>query len=470
MKKILFALLFLYTVYVSFAQNIVIRHVNIIPMTQESVLQNQTVVLENGIIKSILPSKDDLKTPKNATIIDGTGKYLMPGLMDMHAHFYYEQGENHNTCEAELKMMLANGVTTARIMAGHPAYLEAKDNIKTGKWIGTDLFVVSPQLAGQWRWGTEFKNYELVETPEQGVAAVKKYKREGYSEIKLTFLVKKEVYDAVIETAKKEGIKVTGHVGPLVRLPTALAAKQQIEHMDEFIEMLLPDTSYNHGSSVSDFGIYSKAAWATLPFMDESKIPALAKMVKEAGIYVTPTNYFFLSTLCYNATDEQIKQNPSYPFIPKSLNDEKWRNRQYVAKMQLSAENMTKYERIRHKMVAELWKAGVPLMAGSDSPEFFLVTGFALHDELESFVKSGLSPIEALKTATVHTAKYLSIEKQKGSVEVGKAADLILLDKNPLDDIRHTRAIQAVFKGDKYFDKKALDNLLTATQKVLSEN
>ena len=271
-----------------------IKDVTLIPMDRERTLPGQTVIIENGIIKKIGDSNINLDN--NVTIIDGKGKWLVPGFFDMHVHFFYEQGEHKNTCEAELKMMLANGLTTVRILAGHPAYLEARNNVKSGKWVGPELFVASPQLVGRWPWPPDFKNYEIVDTKEKAEAAVRNFKKEGYQEIKITFMVKPEVYDAIIETARQEGIKVAGHVGPLVKLPRALKTGQQIEHMDEFIDMLLPDTSYNHGQSVSDMNIWRKEAWATVPFLDEKKIPALAKMVKDAGIYVSPTNYFFIST------------------------------------------------------------------------------------------------------------------------------------------------------------------------------
>src|SRR6185369_2014841 len=159
-------------------------------------------------------------------------------------------------------------------------------------WAGPVLTVASPQFVGNYPWpGKVFA--EVCKTPQEADAAVRKCKKQGYDEIKITFMVKADVYDAIIQTAKEVGIKVTGHVGPLVKLPRALAARQQIEHMDEFIEMLLPDTSYNHGMSVSDMGVWRKASWATVDYLDEKRIPMLVNMVKSAGIYVTPTNYFF---------------------------------------------------------------------------------------------------------------------------------------------------------------------------------
>jgi predicted amidohydrolase len=442
-----------------------ITNVTVIPMNSETSLPDQTVVVENGIIKKIGKSVN-VKVGKGITVIDGKGKYLLPGLFDMHTHFFYEQGEHSNTCKTELKMMLANGLTTARILAGHPAYLEARDNVKQGKWIGPDLVVASPQLVGSWPWSPDFKNFELVDTKEKAADAVKKFKKDGYDAIKITFMVKREVYDEIIKTAKQEDIKVTGHVGPLVKLPRALETGQQIEHMDEFIDMLLPDTSYNHGQSVSDMNIWRKQAWATVPFLEENKIASLVKMVKDAGIYVTPTNFFFISTFGEGIGEEQAKQSAGYPYIPATIKKERWENWKYYNDNSPPMESRRKYVDLRKKMVYELWKAGVPLMAGSDSPEFFLVQGFSLHDELDMFVKAGLTPFAALQAATINPAAYLGVDKQKGTIETGKEADLILLDKNPLEDIKNTKAIHALFKHGKMYDKQTLTQLLEEAKRI----
>lgn len=362
--------------------------------------------------------------------------------------------------------MLVNGLTTARILAGHPAYLEARSNVKNGKWIGPDLVVASPQFVGKWPWPAGFKNFEVVEDRAQAIAAVKKYKQEGYDEIKITFMVTNDAYDGIISAAKEADIKVVGHVGPRVKLPAALAAKQQIEHMDEFIEMLLPDTTYNHGQSVSDMNLWSKKAWETIPYLDESKIPALVKMAKDAGIYVTPTNYFFFSSFGIGMTEEQYKQKPDYAYIPSNIKPERWSIRDRYYKDRPLESSRKRYEDIRKKITYQLWEAGVPLMAGSDSPEWFLVQGFSLHDELETFVKAGLSPFAALQTATINTATYLGMKEAKGTIEIGKQADLLLLDKNPFDDIRNTRSINSIFANNQYFDKNKVNQLLEESKRL----
>jgi hypothetical protein len=139
----------------------------------------------------------------------------------------------------------------------------------------------------------------------------------------------------------------------------------------------------------------------------------LVKRVKQSGIYVSPTNYFFLSSFGEIPSEESIKLKPDYAYIPNSLKTSRWNVRERYQSLANPEESLEKYRRVRKKMVYELWKAGVPLMAGSDSPEFFLLTGFSIHDELETFVKAGLTPFAALQTATINTANYLGTIKTK---------------------------------------------------------
>lgn len=445
-----------------------IQNVSVITMANEEVLKNHTVIVEEGIITHIAPT-NKTKLKKSMKVVDGSGRFLMPGLFDMHTHFFYEQGEHVNTNDIELKMMLANGITTARIMAGHPAYLEAKANVKSGKWIGPELSIASPQFVGRWPFAPEFKNYEVVASEAKANEAVKKFKQEGYDAIKITFMMAKPIYKAVVDAATRENIKVVGHVGPIVMLPAALEAKQQIEHMDMFIETLLPDTSYNHGQSVSDYNIYSKAAWETVPHLMESKIPALAKSVKEAGIYVTPTNYFFISNAGIPLRDDEIKSKPDYEYLPSNLKAEKWKYRESYLKKMAPLASREKYVRIRKQMVYELWKAGVPLMAGSDAPEFFVVAGFSIHDELEAMVDAGLTPFAALQTATIHPATFLEMNERTGTLAKGKEADFVLLGKNPLEDINHTRLVVGVSGSGKWFGYDEVKGLLAEAKAVLGK-
>jgi len=444
-------------------QKILLRNVSVISMTKESIDAGQDILVDNGKIAQIGRGIQ----ARGATVVDGTGKFVIPGLMDMHAHFYYEQGNNVNTCSDELKLMLANGLTTVRIANGDSLYLVARKMANTGQWSSPELFVASPSFAGTWPAGAKvFAN--ICKTPEEGREAVRKSKREGYDAIKIVFDLKPAVYEAIADEAARVGIPVFGHVGPLVKLPMSLKYKQQNEHMDEFIEMLLPDTSVNRNQSVSDMNLWRAKAWETIPLLDESKIPSLVKQVKDAGIYVSPTNYFFDSFFGKGIPENFASTNSEFAYVPAILKDEAWDIRSRYIKRLPSEASRERYRYLRKKIITELWKAGVPLMAGSDSPQWFNVTGFAIHNEIENLVECGLTPFAAMQTATVNPARYLGIEKRKGTIAVGLDADLVVLSQNPLEDIRNARKIEGVFRGGKYYSLQDINRLLEEAR-VLSK-
>ncbi len=448
------------------AQNVLVTNVNVISMKDSMIAQKKSVLVRDGKIVSI----NDVINPdsKDKTlVIDGAGAYMIPGLFDMHMHFYHDMGLDKKFLSEEVKLSLANGITTVRIMNGMPEYLELKKNIATGTIAGPEMFVASPQFVGKWPFREPLEG-KMVTNAKEAEEGVRECKAKGYDAIKLTEFVGVEAYDATIKTANELNIKVTGHVGPYVQLDKALAAHQQIEHFDEFIETLLPDTSVNHGRSVSDYGIWDrKKAWPTVEFVDESKMNELAQKVKRANIYVTATNYFFTKYFGIGATKEEIEHFPCYDYVPafmKKRGDESFK---YYWDNPPSEELRKKYVRIRYEFATSLYNAGVKLMTGSDGPEWYLAPGFTVHDEIETYVKAGLSNFAALQTATINPATYLGIDKRKGTIEAGKEADFILLEKNPLEDIKNTRTIKAVYTSKKFYNRTQLDKLLNDV-KVIS--
>lgn len=443
-----------------FCQDIlVIENVNIISMTKEEIDFDRAVVIRKGTIDQIASMKQ-IKIPPGAQRMDGKGAYMIPGLFDMHLHFYHDYGLDEKYLSEEVKLPLANGVTTIRIMDGQENYLALKKKIDEGLLTGPEMFVASPQFVGKWPFKSKFSGY-MAHSAAEAAMQVVEFQRQGYSEIKLAQFITPAVYEAVTKAAKKAGIPVTGHVGPDVKLYRALDARQQIEHMDEFIEALLSDSTVNSGKSVSDVGIWNKkGAWPTLEYVEEAKIGALVRRVKNAGIFVTPTNYFFITFFARGATAEQIKQDAGYRYVPAFHKINVDGSQEYFWKDPPSEALREKYISIRYKLVNALHKAGVRLMAGSDGPEWYLAPGFALHNELEAFAEAGLSNYAALETATKNPALHLGIADRKGTIEKGRQADFVLLERNPLVDIKNTRTVQGVFTKGKYFDRKALDKLL----------
>jgi imidazolonepropionase-like amidohydrolase len=468
MRKVMisFVLLLLICSDLKAQQNILLTNVNVISMKDNVIAYKRSVLIMDGRIISI---KDVIKPgPKNkVVVIDGGGAYMIPGLFDMHMHFYHDMGLDKKYLDEEVKLPLANGVTTVRIMNGMPEYLELKKNISVGKIVGPEMFVASPQFVGKWPFHESLEG-RMVTNAKGAEEGVREYKARGYDAIKLTEFVGVEAYDAIIKTASELNIKVTGHVGPYVKLDKALAAHQQIEHFDEFIETLLPDTSINHGRSVSDYGIWDrKNAWSTVEYVDESKIDDLAQKVKRANIYVTATNYFFTKYFGIGATEDEVEHFACYDYVPAFMKKRGDESFNYYWNNPPAEELRKKYVRVRYEFVTSLYHAEVKLMTGSDGPEWYLAPGFTVHDEIESYVKAGLSNFAALQTATINPATYLGIDKRKGTIETGKEADFVLLEKNPLTNIQNTRTIKAVYTHNKFYSRGELDKLLNEAKVIV---
>lgn len=429
--------------------------VNVIPMDHERMLENQVVVVENGRISALGPL-GSIEVPEGAVRIDGRGKYLIPGLIDMHVHLLADTRIDDKYLDHELAIMLANGVTTIRIPIGRPELLILREEIARGERLGPRLYVAGPQLMGFAFGG----NRHLVRTPEEAAAAVRADKAAGYDFVKLTFGTPPPIYNAIATTANELGIPMIGHVDPQVGLTRALAAGQQIEHMDGYLEALVPESV----GLAKELG----PPWKVLPHIDESRIQTIAAASAEAGAWVTPTLAYYNALYGPDWTDDIIQQSPDHRFVsPEVRNDlMRWRvmmpNRAPLAQQ-------NRYVEVRNKLTIGLYNAGVKLMAGSDAPELMMLYGFTLHRELESFGAAGLSSYAALETATRNPAEYLGDLESYGTIEVGKQANMVLLAANPLDDIASTKNNEGVMLNGYWLPKADLQQMLDTAEEVLSQ-
>jgi imidazolonepropionase-like amidohydrolase len=431
-------------------------NVNVIPMDRERVLRDQTVVVRDGRISRIGPAART-KAPKGALRIDGRGRYLMPGLVDMHTHLFSDDEFPDELADEELFIMLANGVTTVRLMIGTPEHLTYRESIAKGELLGPTLYVASPQITGR-KQGAIF-NGRVVTTPEEARGAVRDFKTAGYDFIKLTNFITRPVYDAVIETAKEIGIRVVGHVDTRVGVARALEAGQQIEHLDAYLESVLKDDSPIK-TSVSDIGLFRKQNWESLDFIDERKVREIARATARAKVYSTPTLTFFKIAFGTGASEDEIRARPDFQFVP-SKTREAW----FAANKRLWAQPPTEtrrreYVRVRNLLVKEIHDAGGKIMAGSDSPELFLLYGFSLHREIKNLTEAGLSAYAALEAATRNPAEFLGTLKTAGTIEEGKRADLLLLTANPLEDVTATERRAGVMVRGRWLPEDELKRRL----------
>jgi imidazolonepropionase-like amidohydrolase len=430
--------------------------VNVIPMDRERVLKNQTVVVRGGRIAEVGDAAK-VKVPSGALAVEGRGKWLLPGLTDMHTHLFSDDEFPDSLAADELAVMIANGVTTARLMIGTPEHLVLRERVAKGELLGPALYVASPQLAGK-PYGKIFNGY-VVTTPDEARRAVRESRAAGYDFIKLTTAISPAVYDAVIEEAKALGIRVVGHVDLRVGLRRALAAGQQIEHLDSYMEAVLRDDAPMK-ESVSDYGVWRKPNWESLDYVDERKVAEMAKATARAGVYTCPTLTFFKLSFAVEQSDDEIRARPDYRFYPEKLRAPLFGAHTRFWTAPPTPERRAKYVRVRNQLVKGIHDAGGKIMAGSDTPELFLVYGFTLHRELKSLVEAGLSPYAALAAATRTPAEYLRGLDTFGTVEKGRRADLILLDANPLEDITNTERRAGVMSRGRWLSAAELQQML----------
>jgi imidazolonepropionase-like amidohydrolase len=429
-------------------------NVNVIPMDKERVQRDQTVVVRDGVITEIGDARR-IRIPVGAQRIDGRGKFLIPGLSDMHVHLFTDDEFPDVLAEDEFKIMLAHGVTTIRLMTGTPEQLVLRDKSARGEILAPTIYAASPQFIGK-----KSSNAYFVTTETEAREAVRKAKHDGYDYLKVTTNLKPEVYEAIVDEAAKQDIRVVGHADSRsIGLMRALKARQQIEHLDSYLEALLPESSPVKGS-VSDIYLYNPKNWESLDYIDERKIPELARLTVQANPFFTPTLHLFKFTFGMGRTEDSFRAQPDLRFYPQKMID-LWMG---VSKRYLSTaapiEKREKYIRVRNQLVKAIYDAGGRVMAGSDTPEWLMLYGYTLHLELIDLRDAGLSNYAALEAATRNPALFFGTITKTGTIEKGKRADLVLLDASPLEDIANTQKRAGVMLKGRYYSQAEMNQWL----------
>lgn len=430
--------------------------VHVIPMNAPGVLEHHAVLVMDGRIVQVAPAgaitlPADL--PNLRTVECNGQAWLIPGLSDMHVHFPPYAPDAPDAAFRACSLLVANGVTTARGMAGHPSQLALRSHIVDGTLLGPTVHLAGPAI-----------HQGVAKAPDEAAALVRSHHAMGFDLIKSHRVVLPEVYEAVQTTAAEVGIPVAGHVDNEVGLDVALKHPQQLEHLDAIPAALLTDPA-----EAENFGQIPPGP--ILDMLDRERLPALAERIAERPNWCAPTLALFAHILDTKPATAELMSRPEMRYITAPAVGQ-WGQQRNAMKFPPAwgfdyGERAT---RVRAEIAKALFDAGVPLMAGSDSPQAFLVTGFSLHAELEALVYAGLTPWQALECATANPARYFDTLPNKGSaagiqpdfgtIEPGKRADLVLLSANPLDDISNTRAINAVMARGRLLDRTALDDLL----------
>lgn len=348
------------------------RDVAVVPLDSPGVLERQTVVVRDRRIATVGPA-DEVAIPDGAHAIDGSGRYLMPGLADMHVHLDRE----------DLRTYLANGVTTVRNMWGYDEIAEMRDAIAAGELDGPTVHSTSPGIDGT---PPKWPYTQIVQTAaEADSTVVRLVEDEGWTMLKVYQDLRPETYDAVVAAARRLGVRFMGHVPHRVGLRHALESGQaSLEHLGGF------DVELGGGRG--------GAGWLK---MDPDGIPEVVSWTRDAGAYVSPTLV-----------------------IVRTMARGRW-----------SADQAAVITRNRRTLVRALHEGGVPILLGTDSGIDVVDPGTSIHEELDELVRAGLSPYDALRAGTVTAARFLGAEDEFGAVREGLRADLLLLADDPLQDV-----------------------------------
>lgn len=394
-------------------------NVNVVPMDSERILENQTVIVENGRITAVSPSAE-INIPEGAEEIDGRGRYLMPGLAEMHGHIPGEDQPEY--AENVLFLYIANGVTTVRNMLGTAYQLQLKDRVKKGELEGPVIFAASPWLSN-----------ENVPSPEAADSIVRAHKSAGFDLLKIGS-INPETYQQMAKTAHQVNMPFGGHIPEEVGLAGALEARQtSIDHYDRYVEFLVPEDADTKNRSNGFFGS------GLIDLIDRDRMDEAIQMTLEAGTWNVPT-LSLIERLASDRPAEEIIKDPEMKYMPKKVLDGwvKFKN-EYKTRDDFQPEATTALVEFRRDLTKRLHAAGAPIALGSDAPQFFHVPGFSIHHELESMVNAGLTPYEVLVTGTRAPAEYFNTPDEFGTVQAGRRADLILLNANPLQDIANVQ-------------------------------
>lgn len=451
MKKILVLLLVpiaaALTFYVDFDNERTIRiddskvsyaiiNVHVIPMTEDGlILENQTVIISEGRISEIIAA-NKIKFGLNTPVIDGSGKYLIPGLAEMHGHVppthppaNFPSFYDDDYVESTLFLYVSAGITTVRGMLGYDHQLELKEKVSSGEYIGPNLYLAGPSFNGN-----------TVSSPEQAREKVRLQVEEGWDLLKIHSGLSLEEYNAMADEANKLGIRFGGHVPQAVGIERAIEAGQEtMDHIDGYVAYLQA---------------YEGAVL-------ESKMSEIIQKTKEHGVWIVPTQALW-ETIIGAANYETMQNYDELKFIPQAVRNS---YNAFVANNiegnpELDREAAKEHAELRQRLLEEMNKAGVNILMGTDAPQLFSVPGFSIHRELPYMKKAGMTNYEILHSGTKAVGEYFSNEDDFGTIEEGKRADLILMDSNPLESLDAIQNHSGVMVNGLWLSRDKIDEKL----------
>jgi imidazolonepropionase-like amidohydrolase len=433
------------------ASSAVFRDITVIDVTRGASLPGRDVIVSDGKIESITKSnRHRARTAAGHTAIDGHGKFLLPGFIDMHVHLndrlrVQKLVPAHSFSDAEilstdnLTAYPYNGITTLQVMHGAPEMLKLRDAIAHGDASGPRLVVSSPRLDGL---PPADPLVRIIASAAEGTAVVDEMKLEGYDFIKVYSELGQPAYDAIIERAHHDGLRVDGHLPRFLPLEHGLQAQDHIAHMEEFV-------------------YFAKT-------FDAAEIAQFTRQVKQSGVGITPTLIVFKNVLRSVADLNAVLARSDVRYVdPISLfswqaQNNGYRSETFQAPQMLGL--LQKDFEFMRKLTLAFHQAGIPMTVGTDASTVSgTVPGVSFHDEMAELVGVGISAPDVIRMATLEGAKAMRMDSQLGTADVGKVADLVMLDANPLVDIENARRVAGVMLAGHWIPKSTLDENMTHT-------
>lgn len=440
-------------------RSVVFRNVTLIDMRTDQPKPKMTVSVSGNRIVGI---GKNIKVPNNAEVIDARGKFLIPGLWDMHVHTVHP---------SYLNLFVANGVTGIRDMGGNAAntndgcesispliLMEWRNSIRSGNLIGPRMLISGPAVSNT-GWPTSIN----VKTPGEAKLAVKRLKALGVDFVKVYEKIPLGTYVALASEAKAAGLTIAGHVpvDTVSLLDAAKAGQRSVEHIrDPLLMCFTKDRNELLQFFKQDNWSESDIEWGLKQFKD---CPKAILAFRANDIWLVPTLTVEMAKTVVD--DPQFVNDSRRKLLPASVQKGL---KDFVEKKLSQPIAKRKSENLwwitQKRLVSRMHKEGMKFLAGTDAACEGGLPGFSLHDELRLLVESGFTRFEALQTVTINPAKFIGREKDLGTIEKGKLADFILLDADPLSDISNTRKIAAVVVNGRYLSREVLDEMLTEVE------
>ncbi len=434
-----FVILLLIIPFMSFCHagnhDCLITNVNIVDVKTGKILKNKTIAIDNNRITAIYDN--EIVSSDSTNVVDGKGKYLIPGLWDMHAHYKW----SHVDLDP---LLIANGITGVREMWGNmPAFVEIPKRSQQQGLLSPDVYLSGDLIDGN---PPAMPGSVVVTTPAEAVDAVKNQIDQHVDFIKIYGNLSEDCFMAIANEAKKRNITFAGHIPVRVSIYKAIEAGMvSSEHLYGFLYACSSVDTSNE---------------ALVRTFSEKRFDSICSVLAKSSMWLCPTLTVNRAMSYLNDSifinDNRMVYLPGYVL-------EIW-NQKTNPYTKSQIENFANTTRIRYlfelSLIGKMNEKGVKFLAGTDFPNPYVFPGFSLHDELSLMVKGGMPTLDALRSATINPAIFMNKKADFGSVEVGKMASLVLLNKNPLENIENTKTIETVIVRGKVYSRKALDLML----------